>query len=72
MGTLARCRRCGDTIESKGHRHNFVTCSCGACFVDGGDEYSRVGGDIEVLDSWTRLHGKLGGTVDAEDSSHRG
>ena len=35
-----RCNRCGDEIESMG-THQFVTCSCGACSVDGGHEYLR-------------------------------
>ena len=35
-----QCRRCGDVIESK-TVHDFVTCSCGACSVDGGHEYLR-------------------------------
>ena len=40
----ARCRRCGDEIESK-HRHDFVACSCGAIFVDGGTSYLRRGAE---------------------------
>ena len=35
-----QCRHCGDVIESKSV-HDFVTCSCGACSVDGGYEYLR-------------------------------
>ncbi len=35
-----RCNLCGDEIESKS-THDFVTCSCGACSVDGGHEYLR-------------------------------
>ena len=35
-----RCNICGDEIESK-HRHDFVTCKCGACSVDGGHDYLR-------------------------------
>ncbi len=35
-----RCNLCGDEIESKGV-HDFVTCSCGACSVDGGHDYLR-------------------------------
>lgn len=31
---------CGDEIESVG-RHDYVTCSCGACAVDGGHDYLR-------------------------------
>jgi hypothetical protein len=40
----ASCNGCGDFIVSK-HRHDFVTCTCGAISVDGGQEYlRRVGG----------------------------
>ena len=35
-----RCNLCGDEIESK-HRHDFVTCKCGSCSVDGGHDYLR-------------------------------
>ncbi len=37
-----RCKHCGDIIESK-HRHDFVSCSCGSCHVDGGLDYFRRG-----------------------------
>lgn len=30
-----QCKHCGEIIESKSI-HNFVTCKCGACSVDGG------------------------------------
>lgn len=49
-----RCKLCGDVIESK-TRHDFKWCSCGKCFVDGGIDYMRVGGnreDIEDLSEW--------------------
>lgn len=35
-----RCKHCGDTIESV-NVHDYVTCSCGACSVDGGHDYLR-------------------------------
>lgn len=35
-----RCMDCGDEIEST-HRHDFVTCKCGAVSVDGGKDYLR-------------------------------
>lgn len=38
----AQCLKCGDIIESKS-RHDFVACSCGEVFVDGGTEYLRSG-----------------------------
>lgn len=40
----ARCLKCGDEIESK-HRHDWVSCKCGAIFVDGGKDYLRRGAD---------------------------
>jgi len=46
----ARCKKCGDVIESK-HVHDFVPCSCGAIFVDGGHEYFRAGGEPECFES---------------------
>jgi hypothetical protein len=30
-------------MESK-HRHDFVRCTCGKSFLDGGDDYFRAGG----------------------------
>ena len=35
-----QCKKCGDIIESV-HAHDFKTCSCGACSVDGGNYYLR-------------------------------
>ena len=35
-----RCKICGDEIEST-YRHDYVTCRCGACSVDGGHNYLR-------------------------------
>jgi hypothetical protein len=40
------CLCCGDTIVSK-HRHDFVTCSCSAISVDGGQDYLRRVGSLE-------------------------
>lgn len=37
---VIRCNICGDEIESVS-RHDYVTCSCGACAVDGGHDYLR-------------------------------
>ena len=35
-----QCKKCGDIIESVS-AHDFKTCSCGACSVDGGHYYLR-------------------------------
>ena len=47
------CLGCGDFIVSK-HRHDFVTCTCGAISVDGGQAYLRRVGDFRnaVDHSW--------------------
>jgi len=43
-----RCLKCNDIIESK-HAHDFKKCNCGACFIDGGDEYTRIGGNLDNI-----------------------
>lgn len=40
----AQCKLCLSIIESR-HRHDYVACSCGAIFIDGGTDYCRSGGD---------------------------
>lgn len=50
----ARCRKCGDIIESK-HRHDFVRCKCGSVAVDGGTDYLKRCGsmeDCEEMSEW--------------------
>lgn len=58
----ARCKKCGDIIESKSV-HDFKQCKCGAIFTDGGKDYIRRGSkdlnDIEDL-SLTTYDIKLG------------
>ena len=44
----AKCKKCGDVIESK-HRHDFVSCNCGAISVDGGKDYLKRSGDFDLL-----------------------
>lgn len=50
ISNKAKCLACGDIIESR-HRHDFVECSCGAIFVDGGHDYFRAGGDPSLFES---------------------
>ena len=45
----AKCKECGDVIESKSV-HDWVSCGCGAIFVDGGREYLRRGGDLDAIE----------------------
>lgn len=35
-----QCKKCGDIIESVSV-HDFKSCSCGTCSVDGGHNYLR-------------------------------
>jgi hypothetical protein len=42
----AKCLKCEDIIESI-HRHDFVSCSCGALSVDGGKDYLKRCGTLE-------------------------
>jgi hypothetical protein len=44
-----RCKRCNDIIEST-HVHEFNTCKCGACSVDGGREYIRRVGAPSLME----------------------
>lgn len=37
---IIKCLNCGDIIESKS-THDFVTCKCGKCSIDGGLDYLR-------------------------------
>lgn len=46
-----RCKKCGEVIESRSV-HDFRSCSCKACAVDGGREYLRRCGDRE---DWEEL-----------------
>lgn len=54
-----KCKKCGDIIESISV-HDFKTCSCGACSVDGGHDYLRR--CAESLDDFIDLS-----EVDSED-----
>lgn len=45
----ARCRKCGDVIESSSV-HDFRTCGCGSVSVDGGLRYLRRVGDLDLIE----------------------
>ena len=57
MGERIRCRKCGDILQSK-YRHDFQMCKCGSCYIDGGDDYCRVGGEKENIEWIDRNDGK--------------
>ena len=43
-----KCLKCNDIIESLSV-HDFKKCKCGACFIDGGDQYTRIGGNPDDI-----------------------
>lgn len=57
---MARCKVCGDVLESK-HVHDYVSCKCGAIAIDGGTEYLRRTcqnlSDIEELSEFEEIEG---------------
>ena len=70
-----RCKNCGDELFSE-HRHDWKCCSCfrneagnGGCFIDGGYDYVRIGGDPENYEYIRRdEHGNIT-TQTLEDDS---
>lgn len=45
----ARCKLCGDIVESL-HVHDFQRCKCGAMAVDGGPEYGKRTGEPSIIE----------------------
>ena len=72
MKNRIKCDKCKDIIESE-HVHDFKYCGCGAVFVDGGQEYQRLGGDAEVIILLDEEGNETGSLADRlyEDSSLR-
>ena len=48
-----KCNLCQDIIVSK-HTHDFVSCKCGCCSVDGGNSYLKRG-YTHSIDDFTEL-----------------
>ena len=46
MGQRVECLKCGDIIQSN-YQHDFKYCKCRAVFVDGGNDYLRIGGNFD-------------------------
>ena len=51
LRNAARCLECGDLLESRS-KHDFVQCTCGNLFVDGGLDYLRGGVRNSDLVEW--------------------
>lgn len=64
LRNACKCAKCGDVIESK-NRHDFVMCSCGSIFTDGGTDYIRRGGNPNDLIDLTEYEDGNGEVVSA-------
>lgn len=42
------CLNCNDIIESK-DLHDCISCKCGACSIDGGKQYTRIGVNFKYI-----------------------
>lgn len=45
-----RCKNCGDELFSY-HRHDYKRCSCRNTAIDGGDDYTRIIGYSENIET---------------------
>ncbi len=43
-----KCLKCNDIIESLS-QHDFKYCKCNSCSIDGGTQYTRIGGDPKYI-----------------------
>ena len=49
MGSKIQCKLCKDIIQST-YRHDFKWCSCKSIYIDGGSDYTRIGGHLENIE----------------------
>jgi hypothetical protein len=50
-----KCRLCEQVIRST-NRHDYVTCKCGECSIDGGSWYVRICGKQENIELLTEMY----------------
>ncbi len=56
----AKCRLCGDVIESK-LVSDFIECSCGAMLIGGGKKHLRRAGDMLAIEELSETEDVLNG-----------
>jgi len=61
MGGMIRCLKCGAILHST-FRHDFQQCDCeNGAYVDGGDDYMRVGAmDLDAVKVVEHIHDEKG------------
>ena len=61
MGGMIKCLKCLKIMHSL-YRHDFQACDCDPekshCYVDGGFDYTRVGGYPEDIEMIKHIHQK--------------
>ena len=61
MGGMINCLNCGAILHSM-HRHDFQACGCkkekDMCYVDGGFDYTRIGGFPQNFEIIAHIHQK--------------
>lgn len=75
MGPRIKCNLCNSIIQSE-HRHDMVWCNCKAIAIDGGNDYTKIVGDLKniaILDEEEKLnddfkHTLMDGLDDWEDN----
>ena len=50
MQSIKKCKKCGDLIWSS-YRHDMVWCKCGAIAIDGGEDYCRLTGNLDDMET---------------------
>lgn len=72
MRNRAKCKKCGDIIESKS-QNDMVSCSCGEISIDGGSEHFRClaidwSNFLRVADDGSEIEVKI---ADKEDKQEK-
>ena len=65
-----KCQQCGDVIESISV-HDYKTCKCGACAVDGGREYLRRTGNIRDWEELSELSELTDNNLEKSDEEEK-
>jgi CHAD domain-containing protein len=65
-----KCLQCGDVIESISV-HDYKTCKCGACAVDGGREYLRRTGNIRDWEELSELSELTDNNLEKSDEEEK-
>lgn len=59
MGGMIQCKKCLKVMHSL-YRHDFQACDCDSdkdrCFIDGGFDYTRIGGYPENMEFIKHTH----------------